>query len=106
MATASIAWDQDKMFKAAKLIVEMEYQHAAVDQYARNVSPNIQEFVGYSPDVNPDVSLEYSQVAFRFGHSTLRETIDTIDPTHGLTGKIMGYALQDAFLNPERYRAT
>jgi Ca2+-binding RTX toxin-like protein len=104
-ANGQISWDQDKIFQGAKLIVEMEYQHAAVDQYARNVSPNIQEFVGYSPDKLPDVSLEYAQVAFRFGHSTLRETIDTIDPTHGITGKIMGYALHDAFLNPETYSA-
>ncbi len=102
----SIAWNEEKVFQGAKLIVEMEYQHAAVDQYARNVSPNIQEFVGYSPDKQPDTTLEYSQVAFRFGHSTLRETIDTIDPTHGLTGKIMGYALHDAFLNPELFGAT
>jgi len=99
----SIAWDQDRMFNAAKLVVEMEYQHAAVDQYARNVTPNIQEFVGYSSSVNSDVTLEYSQAAFRFGHSTLRETIDTIDPTGGLTGKIMGYALKEAFLNPGKY---
>lgn len=99
----SIAWDQDKMFNAAKLVVEMEYQHAAVDQYARNVTPNIQEFVGYSSSVNSDVTLEYAQAAFRFGHSTLRETIDTIDPSGGLTGKIMGYALKEAFLGPEKY---
>ncbi len=98
-------WDLDKVFQATKLVVEMEYQHAAVDQYARNVTPNIQEFVGYSPDKNPAVTLEYAQAAFRFGHSTLRETIDTIDPTHGLTGKIMGYALRDAFLTPEQYAA-
>jgi Ca2+-binding RTX toxin-like protein len=102
-ADGSIAWDQDKMFNASKLIVEMEYQHAAVDQYARNVTPNIQEFVGYTPEKNPGVTLEYAQGAFRFGHSTLRETIDTIDPTHGLTGKIMGFALRDAFLNPDKY---
>ena len=49
-ANGQISWDQEKIFQGAKLIVEMEYQHAAVDQYARNVSPNIQEFVGYSPE--------------------------------------------------------
>jgi Ca2+-binding RTX toxin-like protein len=102
-ADDSISWDMDKMFNATKIIVEMEYQHAAVDQYARNVTPNIQEFVGYSPSKDPSVTLEYAQGAFRFGHSTLRETIDTIDPTNGLTGKIMGYALRDAFLNPDKY---
>jgi Ca2+-binding RTX toxin-like protein len=104
-AAGAITWDLDKLFNGAKLVVEMEYQHAAVDQYARNVTPNIQEFVGYSPDKNPAVSLEYAQAAFRFGHSTLRETIDTIDPSHGLTGKIMGYALKEAFLSPEKYSA-
>ena len=102
-AAGAITWDMDKVFSGAKLIVEMEYQHAAVDQYARNVTPNIQEFVGYSPSKNPAISLEYGQAAFRFGHSTLRETIDTIDPSHGLTGKIMGYALKEAFLSPEKY---
>jgi Ca2+-binding RTX toxin-like protein len=95
-----IAWDQEKMFNAAKLIVEMEYQHAAVDQYARTVSPHILEFVGYSSGVNATVSLEFAQSAFRFGHSTIRETIDVIDPSHGLTGQIMSYALQKAYLNP------
>ncbi len=98
-----VTWDLDKMFNASKLVVEMEYQHAAVDQYARNVTPNIQEFVGYSPDKDPSVTLEYAQSIFRWGHSTLRETIDTIDPSGGLTGKIMGYALRDAFLNPDKY---
>lgn len=102
-ADNSIAWDQDKMFNGAKLVVEMEYQHAAVDQYARNVSPNIQEFGAYSTEVNSAISMEYSQAAFRFGHSTLRETIDTIDPSGGLTGKIMGYALKAAFLAPDKF---
>ena len=101
-----IAWDQDKMFQAAKLIVEMEYQHAAIDQYARTITPHILEVVGYSSGVDPTVSLEFAQSAFRFGHSTIRETIDTIDPSHGLTGQIVSYALEQAFLNPALYSET
>ncbi len=100
-----IAWDQDKMFNAAKLIVEMEYQHAAVDQYARTITPHILEVVGYSSGIDSTISLEYSQSAFRFGHSTIRETIDTIDPNQGLTGKIMSFALEKAFLNPALFAA-
>ncbi len=99
-ASGMIAWDQNKMFNAAKMTVEMEYQHIAVDQYSRAVSPNIQEFGGYASDRNADISQEFSQAAFRFGHSTLRETIDTMDPTGGITGKIMSYALEQAFVNP------
>ncbi len=97
------AWNLDVMFNAAKLTVEMEYQHVAIDQYARSVTPDIKEFVGYTNSENPTVSLEYAQSIFRFGHSQLRETIDTIDPDHGLTGKITGYALKLAFLNPDGF---
>jgi Ca2+-binding RTX toxin-like protein len=102
-AFGQINWDPDKIFNATKLIVEMEYQHVAVDQYSRTITPDLPEFVGYSSSINATVSDEFSQVAFRFGHSTLRETIDTIDPTGGVTGQIMSYALRDAFLNPSLY---
>ncbi|MGL4395241.1 MAG: peroxidase family protein, partial [Hyphomicrobium sp.] len=102
-ANGDVAWDADKMFSATKLIVEMEYQHAAVDQYARTVTPRIQEFVGYSSGVDSTLSLEYSQVAFRFGHSTIRETIDTIDPDGWFMGAVTRYALEKAFLAPQTF---
>jgi Ca2+-binding RTX toxin-like protein len=99
----SIAWDSNKMFEATKLIVEMEYQHAAVDQYARTITPRIQEFVGYSSGVDSTITLEYAQVAFRFGHSTIRETIDTIDPSGWFKGHVTTYALESAFLAPQTF---
>ncbi len=102
-ADGSIAWDSDKMFNATKLIVEMEYQHAAVDQYARTITPRIQEFVGYSSGVDSTITLEYAQVAFRFGHSTIRETIDTIDPSGWFKGAVTTFALEKAFLVPQTY---
>jgi Ca2+-binding RTX toxin-like protein len=47
--------------------------------------------------------LDYSQVAFRFGHSQLRETIDALDPQGSLTGAVTHYALEQAFLDPAGY---
>ncbi len=102
-ADGSIAWDEDKLFNAAKITVEMEYQHTAVDQFARTITPNIAEFVGYNSGEQADVSLDFSQVAYRFGHSTLRESIDLIDPDGGITGAVMRVALERAFLTPELY---
>jgi hypothetical protein len=96
-----VSWDPDKMFEAVKLINEMEYQHTAIDQYARLVTPDLPEFVTYDSDINADISLEYSQAAFRFGHSQLRETIDAIDPS----GMVTKFALEGAFLNPEQFAA-
>jgi Ca2+-binding RTX toxin-like protein len=99
-ASGAISWDESKLFDAAKLTVEMEYQHAAVDQYARTITPDIPEFVGYNSGTNATVSIEYAQGAFRFGHSTIRETIDYLDPNGSITGKVMSVALEQAFLNP------
>jgi Ca2+-binding RTX toxin-like protein len=102
-ATGRISWDDARMFDAAKLTVEMEYQHTAVDQYARTITPDLPEFVGYNSGENATVSLDYAQAAFRFGHSTIRESIDLIDPAGGITGKVMSIALEGAFLNPQLY---
>lgn len=95
----TVSWDPEKMFQAAKLVNEMEYQHVAIDQYARLVTPDLPEFVTYDNNVNADISLEYGQGAFRFGHSQLRETIDAIDPS----GRVTKYALSGAFLNPDLF---
>ena len=102
-ADGSIAWDEGKLFNAAKITVEMEYQHTAVDQFARTITPNIAEFVGYNSGEQADVSLDFGQVAYRFGHSTLRESIDLIDPSGDITGAVMRVALERAFLTPELF---
>jgi VCBS repeat-containing protein len=99
----AIAWDEARLFDAAKLTVEMEYQHAAVDQYARTITPDIPEFVGYNSGTNATVSMEYAQGVFRFGHSTMRETIDYLDPNGSITNKVMSVALEQAFLNPAMF---
>ncbi len=99
----NISWDQNKMFEAAKLMNEMEYQHVAVDQYARSVTPDLPDFEAYNATKDASISMEYSQAAFRFGHSQLRETIDTIDPAGGITGQVLKYALAEAFLSPEKF---
>jgi Ca2+-binding RTX toxin-like protein len=102
-STGLISWNQEKMFQAATLIVQTEYQHVAIDQYARGMSPNIPLFVLYDSSVNSDVSIEYSQGAYRFGHSQLRETIDILDPNGSLSGMVTKFALEQAFLNPAEF---
>ena len=102
-AQGNISWNQEKMFQAATLVNQREYQHVAIDQYARLVSPNIPLFVMYDTSVNADVSLEYSQAAFRFGHSVLRDVIDTLDPNGSLTAAVTHYSLEQAFLTPSGF---
>ncbi|MCB2073915.1 MAG: cadherin-like domain-containing protein [Novosphingobium sp.] len=102
-ASGAISWDQDRIFQAAKLIVEMEDQHIVIEQYARLVTPDLPEYAGYQADTDSGISMEYSQAAFRYGHSQLRETVDAIDPDGGITGEVMKLALASVFLTPSVY---
>ena len=102
-AAGYVSWDQERMFQGVKLVVEMEYQHTAIDQFARAVSPDIPEFSAYSTNLDGTIDMMFGQAAYRYGHSTLRETIDTMDPNGDMTGRIMSYALERAFLNPALY---
>ena len=102
-ANGYLSWNQDKMFEAVKLVVETEYNHVATDQFAGAVTPDIPEFVGYNSGRDASITLEFGQNAYRYGHSTLRETIDVLDPDGGLTSRVMSYALEAAFLNPELF---
>ena len=104
-ANGDIAWNDDMLFNAAKMTVEMEYQHTAVDQFARTITPNLHEFVGYNSGEDATIALNFAQVAYRFGHSTLRESIDIMDPEGSITGSIMRVALERAFLSPEKFAA-
>lgn len=102
-ADGYLSWNLEKVFEGTRLIVETEYNHVATDQFAGAVTPDIGEFVGYNSGRDSSITLEFAQNAYRYGHSTLRETIDVIDPDGGLTSKIMSYALEAAFLKPELY---
>ncbi|MCB2061447.1 MAG: hypothetical protein KDE21_13115, partial [Novosphingobium sp.] len=102
-ANGAISWDQGSIFQAAKLVVEMEEQHVVIEQYARLVTPDLPEYSGYEAGTNSGISLEFSQAAFRYGHSQLRETVDAIDPDGGITGAVTKLALASVFLSPTVY---
>lgn len=104
-ANGYVSWNEESLFNAAKMTVEMEYQHTAVDQFARTITPNIAEFVGYNSSVDSTISMDFSQVAYRFGHSTLRESIDLMDPNGSISGSVMRVALERAFLAPDKFGA-
>jgi Ca2+-binding RTX toxin-like protein len=106
-AAGNISWNNEQLFQGTKLIVEMEYQHVAIDQYARLITPDLPEFVTYDAAIDASISLEYGEAAFRFGHSQLRETIDALEKdasgAYDLTGAITQYGLAQAFLTPATF---
>ena len=93
----------ERVFQAAKLVTEMEYQHLVFEEFARKVQPAINLFgeggTGYQTDLDPRIMAEFAHAVYRFGHSMLNETLER---TNG-EGVKDSMLLLDAFLNPPRF---
>jgi Ca2+-binding RTX toxin-like protein len=82
-AIAALVWDGERLFQAAKVGTEMQYQHLVFEEFARTIQPQIDEFLapnGYDTSINPAILAEFAHVVYRFGHSMLTETVDRLDP--------------------------
>ncbi|MFZ4721084.1 MAG: peroxidase family protein, partial [Ilumatobacteraceae bacterium] len=93
----------ERLFQAARLVTEMEYQHLVFEEFARKVQPAVNLFgeggTGYQTDLDPRITAEFAHAVYRFGHSMLTETLDR---TNG-EGVQDNMLLLDAFLNPPRF---
>lgn len=65
----------ERLFQAARLVNEMEYQHLVFDTFVRRFEPSIRAFAGYDPGVDPSVTAEFANAVYRFGHSMLNERV-------------------------------
>lgn len=94
-----------RLFQAAKLATEMQYQHLVFEEFGRTIAPTIDAVVfnenSYNAGVNPDVFAEFAHVVYRFGHSMMTEEIGR-EPVEG-GQDLQDVALLDGFLNPDAY---
>jgi Ca2+-binding RTX toxin-like protein len=93
----ALVWNGERLFQAGRFTTEMEYQHLVFEEFGRKMQPDIDVF-NFEPsaDIDPAVFAEFAHAVYRFGHSMLNESIDTID-ADGTVGKM---SLFDGFLNP------
>ena len=89
-------WSREMVFEAAKIANEMQYQHIAFEFFARRLSPNITAFAEYQPDINPNITAEFSQAIYRLGHSMLTEDVGIVNAAD----QGVSVTLIEAFLNP------
>jgi Ca2+-binding RTX toxin-like protein len=95
-------WDGERIFQAAKLVNEMQYQHFVFEEFARRMSPNVDAFAQYDVTINPNISAEFSQAVYRLGHSMLTDTVKSVNAAD----QISDMTLVEAFLNPVAFETT
>ena len=80
--TDTLPWNSERIFQAAKLGTEMQYQHLVFEDFARKIQPGIDFFVvpdGYHADINPSILAEFAHVVYR----QFNEGLGSADPATG-----------------------
>ncbi len=90
----------NRLFAAAKLVTEMEYQHLVFEEFGRTVVPNIDVFLAYDSSINAAIQGEFAHSVYRFGHSMLSTDVARYQPD----GTPDNLSLFDAFLNPPAWQ--
>ena len=73
-------WSGDQLYDMAKAITTAEYQNIVYTEYLPALIGNVLgPYRGYDPDVNAQVTQEFSTAAFRMGHSQVSDTQEGID---------------------------
>ncbi|MEN9710436.1 MAG: hypothetical protein RL441_428, partial [Actinomycetota bacterium] len=93
-------WNGERLFQAARMVTEAEYQHLVFGEFARRFQPQLAPFAGYFTTVNADIPAEFAHAVYRFGHSMLNEQVARTDEA----GADQSMDLIPAFLNPKSWR--
>ena len=96
----------ERLFQAARICTEMQYQHLVFEEFARKMQPLINPFLGGITNVNGVIPAEFAHTVYRLGHSMLPEIIARInvDRTTGAESND-DVRLREAFLNPEEFNS-
>jgi|GEM_PF-1607535 len=74
------AGNGERLYQAARVVDEMEYQHMVYDEFIRRISPSLPVFIQYDPNLNADIPAEFASAVYRLGHSMLDETLARSNP--------------------------
>ena len=90
----------DFIYEAARKVVGAELQYITYNEYLPLLLGDslLDDYDGYDPDVNPNISVEFANVSFRLGHSQLSNELQRVNPDGTTEDSI---ALADAFFDPQ-----
>jgi peroxidase len=96
-------WTGDQLYNMAKAITTAEYENIIYKEYLPTLVGPMEEYAGYDPRTNAQVTQEFSTAAFRVGHSQVSDTQDGLDNSGNV---VFTESLAQAFFNtPEQDEA-
>ncbi|XP_042893882.1 peroxidase-like [Penaeus japonicus] len=98
------SWDDEKLFQETRRIVGAQLQHVTYNEYLPPIFGGAYKFSGlpprsqyyYDPSISAGISAEFATAAFRFGHSQIPSTLDSVDES----GDKSCSELSSFFMNP------
>jgi peroxidase len=120
-------WTDEQLYQGARQIVIAEIQSITFNEYLPSLlgAGAITAYTGYNSTVNPGITPEFSEAAFRFGHSQLDNevqflknnatnlpfsytlpdgTTEAVNPPADIASGDTGMPLLDAFFNPSVFQ--
>jgi hypothetical protein len=93
---------EEELYQQAKAILEGEIQHITYEEFLPMLlgSEMLDDWVAYDPNVDPQVSTEFSTAGFRVGHTLLSSELERFneDGTVATGGHL---SLADSFFDPQ-----
>jgi peroxidase len=90
-------WTGDQLYNMAKAITTAEYQNIVYAEYLPLlIGPVLRPYSGYDPNINAQVTQEFSTAAFRMGHSEVSDTQEGLDANGNV---VFTESLAQAFFN-------
>ncbi len=81
LAQENPTWTDEELYQGARQIVIAEIQSITFNEYLPALlSPGaVTPYTGYNPDVYPGIAAEFSEAAFRFGHSQVDDGVQFLN---------------------------
>ena len=100
LAVDNPAWDDNKIYEEAKIIVEGEIQWIAYNEFlpillGPNFTPD--PWIAYNSAVDPQIANEFSTAAYRYGHDAISSEVERLNEDGSDFGSL---SLVEAFFNP------
>ncbi|XP_027236746.2 salivary peroxidase/catechol oxidase-like [Penaeus vannamei] len=101
LKSSNPAWNDEKLFQEARRIVGAQLQVVTYNEYLPRIigsKPYLSPFdyTNYDSSISAGISAEFATAAFRFGHSQIASTVETLNSRFGKTST----ELSSLFMNP------